>query len=393
MDWPGLLALAGKSMAGKTDPEEKPCCCGGAPVQLEPAVQVSRALPPAEGHWIAGTVQTPVGEIPRVTTELRWPDRLTAWRARCGIRRLHFTVPPGLYAVGDPDPESPVLVSANYQLSFDRLRSQLAGRPAWILVLDTRGINVWCAAGKGTFGTEELLRRLALVGLFRVVSHRTLIVPQLGATGVSAHQVKDRSGFKVVFGPVLAEDLPAFLDAGLRATPEMRRVRFPLRDRLVLVPVEVVGAARISLLVAGGLFVLSGLGAGIFSVARVLESGPASALLLLGAVLAGTALVPALLPWLPGRAFAVKGAVVGWLFLLAVGLLAGQSSGLLANWAVTVGWLLMAPAVTSYLGMNFTGASTFTSLSGVLKEMRMAVPVQIGCAALGLGFWLTGRFI
>ena len=123
-----------------------------------------------------------------------------------------------------------MLVTANFKMSFDFLRSRLTGRDAWILVLDTKGVNVWCAAGKGTFGTDELLRRVAAVRLADIVSHRKLIVPQLGATGVSAYQVHERSEWHVKFGPVRAKDLPAYLDAGTKATPGMRRVRFTLVD-------------------------------------------------------------------------------------------------------------------------------------------------------------------
>ena len=118
---------------------------------------------------------------------------------------------PGLYALGSPTPESPVFVSANYTLSFDALRSALAGVDGYILVLDTHGINVWCAAGKGTFGTDELVNRIQVTGLKDIVNHRTLILPQLAAPGVAAHQVRKRSGFKVEYGPVRAEDLPEYL--------------------------------------------------------------------------------------------------------------------------------------------------------------------------------------
>ena len=79
-------------------------------------------------------------------------------KVRWGIGRMNYRVDPGLYSLGNPDALSPVLVSANYKMSFDRLRESLPGRNAWILVLDTDGVNVWCAAGKGTFGTEELTR-------------------------------------------------------------------------------------------------------------------------------------------------------------------------------------------------------------------------------------------
>ena len=85
-----------------------------------------------------------------------------------------------------------------------RSASALAGVDAWILVLDTKGINVWCAAGKGTFGTGELVHRIGSVGLAGIVSHRKIIVPQLGAPGVSWPEVLRRSGFTVEYGPVRA---------------------------------------------------------------------------------------------------------------------------------------------------------------------------------------------
>ncbi len=111
------------------------------------------------------------------------------------------------------------------------------GINGYILVLETEGINVWCAAGKGSFGTDEIINRVEVTGLKDVVSHRTLILPQLGAPGVAAHEVRKRSKFKVEYGPVLASDIPAYLEAG-QVTTEMHRVRFPLKDRVVLVSVD-----------------------------------------------------------------------------------------------------------------------------------------------------------
>jgi len=80
---------------------------------------------------------------------------------------MHYMVDAGLYALGQPNHSSPVFVTANYKMSFDRLRQAVPDRNAWILVLDTKGINVWCAAGKGTFGTEELVSRIKTSGLER----------------------------------------------------------------------------------------------------------------------------------------------------------------------------------------------------------------------------------
>ncbi len=320
-------------------------------------------------------------------------DRLGAALARCAVGRMHYAVAPGLYAIGRPTPDSPVFVSANYKLSFDHLRRALAGRDGWILVLDTKGINVWCAAGKGTFGTEEVVARVEAVGLGDVVSHRKLILPQLGAPGVSAPEVRKRTGFHVVYGPVRAADLPAFLDAEMQATPEMRRVRFGLRDRLVLVPVEAVLGGRSALLVALGFLVLGGLGPGVWAVGRMLSDGLRSAVLFLIAFLASVVLTPALLPWLPGRAFALKGAWIGAALDAGLVLFTRAHPGYFGGQVSLAGWLLIIPALASFLGMNFTGSSTYTSLSGVQKEMRTAVPLQAACALGGVAFWLVGRFV
>lgn len=342
--------------------------------------------------WQTGEITTAIGRIPQIATRLQWIDRLGSWKARWAINRMDYSVPPGLYAVGTPSPESPVFVSANYKMSFDRLRSSLAGSDGWILVLDTKGINVWCAAGKGTFGTDEVVNRLEQVKLNEVVSHRRLIVPQLGAPGVSAHEVKKRSGFQVIFGPIRADEIPSFLEAGNRTTPGMRRVTFTFRDRVVLIPADLTLTLRYALPVAAVMLILSGFGTDVFAPARVAAYGIPSALLLLLAALAGATLPPALLPWLPGRAFSVKGAVIG--VLLAVVLVLNLSNaGMFRGSLSAIAWLFIIPALASFIAMNFTGASTYTSLSGVQREMRTAVPLQLFMATLGSGLWIAGLFI
>ncbi|NQU24788.1 MAG: acetyl-CoA synthase subunit gamma [Candidatus Nealsonbacteria bacterium] len=341
---------------------------------------------------IFGTITTPAGEVPRVDTTLQTADRLGAWMARWAMGRMRYAVEPGLYAAGQPTADSPVLVSANYKMSFDQLRCRLAGLDAWILVLDTRGINVWCAAGKGTFGTDEIVHRIAATGLAEVVSHRRVIVPQLGAPGIAAHDVKHRSGFRVIYGPVRAEDLPAFLAAKMKATPEMRRVRFPIRDRVVLVPVELMMTAKYFLVLAACVLFLAGVGPGEYWT-RVLGIGIRSAALVLAVSVGTLALVPTLLPWLPGRAFALKGLWIGLAFAAAVLLLGWSHGDLLGNRLSLAAWCLLLPATASFLGMNFTGASTYTSLSGVRKEMALAVPLQALAVVAGMTLWLIAPFV
>jgi len=343
--------------------------------------------------WIIGKFASGSGEIPVVNTRLTFSDRLGAWRVRWGIARARYRIEPGLYGAGNPTPQSPVFVSANYKLSFDRLRSNLAGIDGWILVLDTRGINVWCAAGKGTFGTDEIVRRIRAVGLENFVSHRKLIVPQLGATGVSAHRVRELCGFHVIYGPVRASDIPTFLKAGKKASPEMRRVRFSFGDRAVLVPNELVQNARYLLPVAAGLILLAGFGPNIYSLDRAARIGITSAVVLAISYVIGLTIPALLLPWLPGRAFSAKGAWIGFVLAAILGAYLQRNGLFYLGELSFLGWLFMIPAVTSFTAMNFTGCSTFTSLSGVRKEMKVAVPLQITFAVIGVGLWITGLFV
>jgi hypothetical protein len=347
--------------------------------------------PRIDQPFVEGILDTKVGQVPRVSSVLTFKDNLGAVKVRFGIGRMHYTVDPGLYALGNPGPDDPVFVSANYKLSFDWLRESLPERDGWILVLDTKGINVWCAAGKGTFGTEELLQRIASSSLEKIVNHRTLILPQLSGPGVAAFEVKKRSGFKVVYGPVLAADLPAFLDAELEAIPAMRIKTFTIGERLVLVPIELLGAIKIGILVLVAMFVISLALTGVSIVLALHYTYNATLALLLG-TLAGAFLTPLLLPWLPGRSFSVKGLFPG---------LAGAAVFLLLLWHGQTGkealeiyaWLPSILVVSTYLAMNFTGCSTFTSLSGVRKEMRWAVPFQIAGAVCGLVLWFSSFFI
>ncbi len=338
---------------------------------------------------VTGWIETPAGKVPQVSARLNRSDRLGGFKVRWTIGREGYMVPAGLYAVGVPTRDSMVLVTANYKLSFDALRRELAGIDAWILVLDTKGINVWCAAGKGTFGTGELVNRVKAAGLGDVVSHRRLIVPQLGATGVSAGEVKKLSGFSVAYGPVRAADIPAFLAAGMRATPEMRRVRFSFKDRLVLVPAELASVKTYLVLTIAAFFILSGLTRSGYSPDAVLQVGMRSMINLLLACAAGTALGPLLLPWLPGRSFSMKGFFAGLAACVVC-----FASGLAGEGGVEMaGWMLLIAALSSFLTMNFTGASTYTSLSGVKKEMRTALPLQLAGAVGGMGLWIAARFL
>ena len=329
---------------------------------------------------VVGRVTSDAGSIDIISTKWSLWDHIGEIKARLGIGRMNYAVAPGVYAVGKPDSQSPVLVSANYKLSFDVLRRELEGLNVWILVLDTKGVNVWCAAGKGTFGTEELVRQVSVTGLEKLVSTRTLIVPQLGAPGIAAHTVQASCGFRVIYGPIRACDIKKYLGAGMKTDPEMRRVNFGVLDRLTVSLLEL--ALAIKAVVLGTLFFV-GL---IALTARVpaMEALKSETQLLLvlfwAAILSGTVFNAIFLPYLPGRAFSLKGGILGVLVSIGIIYITGQHLAVSAWFS----FILMGSGISAFLALNFTGASTYTSLSGVKKEIRYAIPVIITLVSCGV---------
>ncbi|MCG8637674.1 MAG: hypothetical protein MI863_27860 [Desulfobacterales bacterium] len=352
--------------------------------------------PPEPGHdrpgyilcdWVDDFIDTPAGPVPRVKTELTVRDRVSTGVVRCGINRYQYTVVPGLYAVGQPDAGSEVVVTANFKLTFDMVRTALKGLNIWILVLDTKGINVWCAAGKGTFGTGELVYRIENSELAGVVDHKRVIVPQLGATGVSAKEVKARSGFRVVYGPVRASDIPGFLENNRKAAPEMREVTFTMGERFILTPVEVQIVLKPALITALVLFILSGFGPGIFSFGAAWTRGWTGLGAMAAGIISGAVVTPVLLPFIPVKEFALKGIITGC--VTAVILLAALPA---AGFVNGLALFLFTVTISSFLAMNFTGTTPFTSPSGVEKEMKRYIPAQLACLVLSTGFWIYGAF-
>ena len=322
----------------------------------------------------------------QTNTEISFHDRLGGLRVRWDIGRNDYRVESGLYACGNPDAASNVLVTANYKLTFDSVRKELDGMDVWILVLDTKGVNVWCAAGKGTFGTDELLRKIKETDLARIVTHRDLILPQLGASGVSAWKVTAASGFRIHFGPVYARDLSGYIKAGMKKTEAMNRVTFTLGERMAVAPVEIAHAWK-ALLLTIPISILLSLPTGIGFSSRILFY----LLSLTGGIFAGTVLFPALLPYLPFRAFSVKGAVLGFLWTALSGFAAFFPAIVSGGLSLSVNFLMLALSsafltvpLVSFLAMNFTGASTFTCQTGAELEVKIGLPVMIGMIVAGI---------
>ncbi|MEN8134397.1 MAG: mercury methylation corrinoid protein HgcA [Thermodesulfobacteriota bacterium] len=366
-------------------PEDDSPCCGSS---VAPPADVSERAGYTICRFVDGFVDTGAGLVPRVATHLTWRDRIGAAKVRLGAWRDSYLVSPGLYCVGDPGQESPVLVTANYKLTFDSLRRELSTQDVWILVLDTRGVNVWCASAHKTFGTDELLQRIETSELGKVVNHRRLIVPQLGASGVDAQAIKSASDFEVVWGPIRAGDIPQFLADANKADAAMRKLTFTLAERLVLAPVELAMTIKPTLLILVVMLVVSGLGPGFFSLGVAWPRWLFFATALLVGLLSGVVLVPALLPWLPFRAFYLKGILVA--LPTAAGVIFWFGSSF---WPEVVAQVLICLTASSYLAMNFTGATPYASPSGVEKEMRRAIPAQIVMTLVAVALWVANPFL
>jgi hypothetical protein len=368
------------------DPVLDDVCCGSPP---EPASSHLERPGYALCRFVSDFIDTPAGPVPRIKTDLDRNDRIGNIMVRWAINRNEYRVAPGLYCTGSPDHNAPVLVTANYKLTFDVLRRELGSTDAWILILDTRGINVWCAAGKDLFSTNEVVHRVKATGLANVVTHRQLILPQLSATGVSAHQVKKGSGFKIIWGPIRAEDIKRFLQNDLKADNSMRRVTFAIAERVALVPVELSQILKPSLLVVLGIFIASGIGSNIFSLAAAWPRSLMATTAYIAGILAGALVAPVFLPWIPVRSFALKGTITGFICGFGIVLLFYRA---LHYWEM-LALLLCTMAISSFLAMNFTGSTPYTSPSGVEKEMRKAIPLQALAALIAVVAWIGSGFI
>jgi len=176
---------------------------------------------------------------------------LPGWVRDTVLRMFPHAVPPGLRPIGQPGPDAPVLVTGNFALTVRRVADALAGRDAWLLVANSRGINVWCAAGGGHLTHHDVIAAVRASGLAERVTNRTLVLPQLAATGVERSKVTEATGFSAKWGPARLEDIGAFLDRGAAVTKTQRFMRFPLWERLEMALMWALPIGAVATLVIG----------------------------------------------------------------------------------------------------------------------------------------------
>ncbi len=183
--------------------------------------------------------------------------------------------------IGAPGRGSPVLVTGNFTLTVRRLREALRKHDVWMLVANSKGINVWCAAGGGHLTHHDIISAIRTARVGNHVDHREVILPQLCATGVERRAITEATGFATRWGPARLEDLPAFLDRGSRVFKRQRLMRFPLWERMemaamwcvptlvLLLPVLSLAFGLASGLIAGAALAL--MVGGVFALLPLLE--------------------------------------------------------------------------------------------------------------------------
>ncbi|MBA7477280.1 hypothetical protein ES707_12685 [subsurface metagenome] len=147
------------------------------------------------------------------------------------FRLFPLPEPVALYEVGNPDHLSPVIVTGNYELTVRRVAGALNGLDCWLLICDSRGVNVWCSTLSGHFSQKSIIRAIEFTNLFKYISHRNLILPQFAAAGMDVQVIKKETGATAIFGPAYIEDIKAFLNKS-RKESELRGVRFDIRQRM-----------------------------------------------------------------------------------------------------------------------------------------------------------------
>lgn len=153
------------------------------------------------------------------------------------FRWIKVPVEPGLVEIGNPDENSPVFLTCNYDLTVRRVIKQLKGLDCYLLIAPTKGINVWCASCGDDFNEHSVISVIKITDINERVKYRVLIAPQLSAPGINIEKVREETGWKIRFGPVYAKDIPEYIKSGFKKTKEMRTVKFDAKNRLEMASV------------------------------------------------------------------------------------------------------------------------------------------------------------
>lgn len=271
------------------------------------------------------------------------------------LRLLPFPCRTGLIRIGNPKKDSPVFLTCNYHLTVQRVKSALKGMNAYLLVANSRGINVWCAAAGGHLTNHEVISVLKTSGIEELVEHRQVILPQLAATGAEVKTIKEKTGWAVIWGPVYAKDIPVFMKNKMKVDRKKRQVKFPLIQRLEM---AISWAFAISF--------LAGIIAAIFFPPIFVPL----ILFIWGLSLATFIFYPVYGSWLSSGKGSLAFSLIVWgIILLALLLYSLFSSGI--SWRFFVRWGIISFVFVFMTTLDLKGGSPL--LTGGFEELKITI--------------------
>ncbi|MFO7560032.1 MAG: acetyl-CoA decarbonylase/synthase complex subunit gamma [Desulfobacterales bacterium] len=125
-----------------------------------------------------------------------------------------MTVTEGIYEIGNPDENSPVLVTTNFALTYFIVSGEIEGSnvPAWLLIKDSEGLSVLTAWAAGKFAGDEVGTFVKKCGIMDKVKHTELVIPGYAAA-IAGDIEEELPGWTITVGPREAAHIPAFLKA------------------------------------------------------------------------------------------------------------------------------------------------------------------------------------
>jgi hypothetical protein len=300
---------------------------------------------------------------------------------------LAIEYPTGLYPFNEPDEDSPVLVTVNYYLTVSRVMESIErqGISCYLLVVDGRGINVWCGSRGGHVNTTSVLDAIDDSGLADVVRHRTLILPQLIASSVSKSELKD-NGWDAEFGPVAIDDVGEFIEKGLKKSPEQSLVTFSLRNRLEENLRHLVFETAMFLLMTPIFWALSLVGGPLVGWFGFWSSN--LFFLLLGVYAFGT-FMALLDPKMPTTSGLIRGLITGILSLVLWKVVTAALLVMPIVWFDTIGLTILGLSI--FTGFNWGGATPFMSETQMERDIIVGLLLIITVFALGY-YYPSGIF-
>jgi acetyl-CoA decarbonylase/synthase complex subunit gamma len=125
-------------------------------------------------------------------------------------------VQPGIYEINSPKPDSPVLVTTNFSITYFSVANEVegSGLPAWLVVTDAEGMSVLTAWAAGKFDAERIAKAIKGFDVASKVSKKQIVLP--GHTAVLSGELEEElPGWDIRVGPREAVDLPAFMKQAL----------------------------------------------------------------------------------------------------------------------------------------------------------------------------------